>query len=91
LGENILPAKNALSDEDAWQVEHAFKAKLQILESSVETRDPRPIEQSTDKVPGSATARQPGSQEQPPAQTIDKSGLFTPNRLVSATRPTCGL
>ena len=74
---SILPAKNTLNDEDARQLEHAFQAKLQALESSVDIAHPRPIKQSTiDKIPDSATTRQP--QEQRAAQAIDKSGLPHP-------------
>jgi hypothetical protein len=38
----IIPAKNTLNDEDARQLETAFQAKLEFLESSIDTADPRP-------------------------------------------------
>ena len=76
---SILPAKNTLNDEDARLLEHAFQAKLQALESSVDTAEPRPVEQSAiDKIPDSATTCQPRSQEQVAGQAIDKSELPHP-------------
>ena len=40
----IIPAKNTLNDEDARQLETAFQAKLEFLESSIDTADPRPTD-----------------------------------------------
>jgi hypothetical protein len=88
----ILPAKNTLNDEDARQLEHAFQAKLQALESSVETTDPRPVEQSTiDEIPASAATRRPGSQDIGLLRRSTKANCPTLSRGVSAIRLTCGL
>ena len=75
----IIPAKNTLNDEDARQLETAFQAKLEFLERSVDTADPRPTDESAiDKITVSAGAHQPKSRERFAAEAIDKSGLSHP-------------
>jgi ERF superfamily len=75
----IIPAKNTLSDGDARQLENAFQAKLQLLQSSIDSADPRPTGESTiDKITASASAPKLRSRIQFTAQAIDKSDLPHP-------------
>ena len=72
----IIPAKNTLNDEDARQLETAFQAKLEFLESSIDTADSRSTDTtSIDKITLSAGAHQPKSRDRVAAEAIDKSEL----------------
>jgi hypothetical protein len=56
----IIPAKNTLNDGDARQLENAFQAKLEFLESSIDTADSRSTDTtSIDKITLSAGAHLP--------------------------------
>jgi ERF superfamily len=75
----IISAKNTLSDGDARQLENAFQAKLQLLQSSIDSADPIPTDESAiDKVYASANPPKPKSRKQFAAQPIDKSDLSHP-------------
>jgi hypothetical protein len=75
----IIPAKNTLSDGDARQLENAFQAKLQFLQSSIDSADPRPTAESAiAMITASASPPKPKSRKQFTAQAIDKSDLPHP-------------
>ena len=75
----IIPAKNTLNDGDARQLENAFQAKLEFLESSIDTADSRSTDTtSIDKITLSAGAHQPKSRDGVAAEAIDKSELSHP-------------
>jgi hypothetical protein len=74
-----IPAKNTLSDGDARQLENAFQAKLQFLQSSIDSADPRPTAESAiAMITASASPPKPKSRKQFTAQAIDKSDLPHP-------------
>jgi hypothetical protein len=67
-----------LSDEDARRLENAFQAKLKLLQSSIDSADPRPTDESAiDKISASASAPKP-KWRKPFAEAIDKSNLSHP-------------
>jgi hypothetical protein len=74
-----IPAKNTLSDEDARQLENSFQAKLQFLQSSINSADSRSTAESAiDKITASASPHKPKSRKQFADQAIDKSDLPHP-------------
>ena len=88
----IIPAKNTLNDGDARQLENAFQAKLEFLESSIDTADSRSTDTtSIDKITLSAGAHQPKSRDGVAAKQSTKANFLIPSRGVFATRLTCGL
>jgi hypothetical protein len=70
-----IPAKNSLNNADAQQIENAFQAKLQLLQSSIDSVDPRPTGESA--IPP-ASPPKPKSRKQLATQGIDKSNLSHP-------------
>jgi K+-sensing histidine kinase KdpD len=57
VGATNHSAKNALKDGDAQRIENAFQAKLQLLQGSIDTADPRPADESAIANPAKAKSR----------------------------------